>query len=117
MPSETVQLDGHIIDSLTLSKTLDIILRDGGQYTIRRFDVGATRTDSSHAEIVVSAPDEITLEAILHRIGQHGATRASSEVETRAAPRDGVFPDGFYATTNLESSVRIDGQWQPVHHD
>jgi hypothetical protein len=34
MHSETVTLDGHIIDSLTLSKVLDLILRDGGQYTV-----------------------------------------------------------------------------------
>ena len=55
MVSETVRLDGHIIDSLTLSKVLDIIIRDGGEYRIRRFDVGAASSDMSHADIDVSA--------------------------------------------------------------
>jgi lysine-ketoglutarate reductase/saccharopine dehydrogenase-like protein (TIGR00300 family) len=115
MPSEPVRLDGHIIDSLTLSKVLDIILREGGDYRITRFDMGATRTDPSHAEIVVSAPDDASLELILHIVQQHGAARHSADAHLGAAPADGVFPEGFYATTNLETHVRIDGQWLPVH--
>jgi lysine-ketoglutarate reductase/saccharopine dehydrogenase-like protein (TIGR00300 family) len=114
MLSETVTLDGHIIDSLTLSKVLDIILRDGGQYTIAKFHIGATREDQSHAEIVVSAPDTQTLDHILHLIGQHGAARQGGELRTLPAPADGVFPDGFYATTNLETAVRQNSIWRPV---
>ncbi|HLK56466.1 MAG TPA: TIGR00300 family protein [Chthonomonadaceae bacterium] len=114
MHSETVHLDGHIIDSLTLTKVLDIILRDGGQYNITKFHVGATRTDASHAEIAVSAPDAETLERILHIIGQHGASRRGGEATTQPAPTDGVFPEGFYATTNLETAVRIAGRWHTV---
>ena len=116
MPAETIRLDGHIIDSLTLSKVLDIILRDGGQYRIARFHVGETRTDSSHAEIVVSAPDTTTLEHILHLVQQHGALRAGGEAHTEPAPANGVFPEGFYATTNLETSVRTAGEWRHVEN-
>jgi len=116
MHSETVTLDGHIIDSLTLSKVLDLILRDGGQYTIAKFHIGATREDQSHAEIVVTAPDSPTLEQILHIIGQHGATRRSGEVRTLPTPADGVFPEGFYATTNLETAVHWDHAWRAVHN-
>jgi lysine-ketoglutarate reductase/saccharopine dehydrogenase-like protein (TIGR00300 family) len=114
MQSETVTLDGHIIDSLTLSKVLDLILRDGGQYTIANFRIGATREDQSHAEIVVTAPDTPTLEQILHVVGQHGAARRSGTLRTLPAPADGVFPDGFYATTNLETAVLHRNAWQPV---
>jgi len=114
MPSETIYLDGHIIDSLTMSKVLDIILRDGGEYEIHRFDVGRTRTDPSHAEIEVIASDEETLEQILHVVQQHGATRATGEVTVEPAPADGVFPEGFYATTNLETMVRYQNTWLSV---
>ena len=116
MPSETVTLDGHIIDSLTLSKVLDLILRDDGQYTIAKFHIGATREDPSHAEIVISAPDITTLEHILHLVGQHGAARQGGELRTLPAPADGVFPDGFYATTNLETSVRDSNEWRSVQN-
>src|SRR5437879_317653 len=114
MPAETVRLDGHIVDSLTLSKVLDLIVRDGGQYRIVNFQVGATRADLSHAEICVSADTSAALEQILHQIQQHGATRATGDVQTAPAPADGVFPEGFYVTTNLETAVRVDSRWLPV---
>ncbi len=116
MPSESIRLDGHIIDSLTLSKVLDMILREGGDYRITRFTMGATRSDPSHAEMTVSAPDGATLELILHTVQQHGATRDSGQAQLAPAPADGVLPAGFYATTNLETMVRVDGKWLPVEN-
>lgn len=93
MPSEIVRLDGHIIDSLTLSKVLDIILKEGGEYRVLRFQMGATRSDPSHAEIEISAPDNETLERILHATGQHGTERTAGEVRLVPAPKDGVLPE------------------------
>lgn len=114
MVSETVYLDGHIVDSLTLSKVLDLILQHGGTYEIGRFQIGATRADASRAEISVRAPDAEQLDRILHIIGQHGATRPTEEAQWLPAPAHGAFPDGFYATTNLETLVRLGGHWVPV---
>ncbi|HLI48056.1 MAG TPA: TIGR00300 family protein [Chthonomonas sp.] len=114
MPSEIVRLDGHIIDSLTLSKVLDIILKEGGEYRVLRFQMGATRSDPSHAEIEISAPDNETLERILHATGQHGTERTAGEARLVPAPKDGVLPEGFYATTNLETHVRVGNEWLPV---
>jgi lysine-ketoglutarate reductase/saccharopine dehydrogenase-like protein (TIGR00300 family) len=114
MPSETVHLDGHIVDSLTLSKVLDLILRDGGQYRITEINVGATRADISHAVIRVSADTPEALESILHQIQQHGAARSTGDAHTEKASRKGVFPEGFYVTTNLETAVRVGGVWLPI---
>jgi len=114
MASETVLLEGHIIDSLTLSKVLDIIQREGAAYRIADFSVGETRADVSRTHICVTAPDAAELERILRQIQQHGATRAEGRVRTKPAPMDGVFPDGFYVTTNLATSVRVAGAWMPV---
>jgi lysine-ketoglutarate reductase/saccharopine dehydrogenase-like protein (TIGR00300 family) len=45
----------------------------------------------------------------------HGVNQVDpGEAELVPAPSDGVFPDGFYSTTNLETVVRLDGQWVPV---
>jgi lysine-ketoglutarate reductase/saccharopine dehydrogenase-like protein (TIGR00300 family) len=45
----------------------------------------------------------------------HGAEPIHAEdARTVLAPADGVFPDGFYATTNLETAVRIGGRWLAV---
>ncbi len=114
MHAETVYLDGHIVDSLTLSKVLDIVVRDGGQYRITDFKVGETRADMSHAAIRISADTADLLEHILHSIQQHGAARATGEALTEPAPADGVFPESFYVTTNLDTSIRFNGRWLPV---
>jgi lysine-ketoglutarate reductase/saccharopine dehydrogenase-like protein (TIGR00300 family) len=113
-PSETVHLDGHIIDSGTLSKVLDLILLHGGDYEITTFQIGTTREAASHAEIVVRAPSDAALHLILQEVGQHGANPVAHDAEWVPAPADGVFPPDFYSTTNLESYVRHRGQWLPI---
>ena len=114
MLSETVHLDGHIIDSGTLSKVLDLILMHGGDYEITTFKIGTTREAASHAEIVVRAPDVDALHNILQEVGQHGAAALAVDAEWVPAPADGVFPDDFYSTTNLESQVRHQGRWLSI---
>jgi lysine-ketoglutarate reductase/saccharopine dehydrogenase-like protein (TIGR00300 family) len=114
MLTETVHLDGHIIDSGTLSKVLDLILLHGADYEITTFQIGTTREAPSHAEIVVRAGSGAVLHQVLQEIGQHGANPVAHDAEWVLAPADGVFPSDFYSTTNLESYVRHQGQWLPV---
>jgi lysine-ketoglutarate reductase/saccharopine dehydrogenase-like protein (TIGR00300 family) len=114
MTSETVHLDGHIIDSQTLSRVLDLILLHGGTYEITQFKIGTRRAEPSHAEILVQAESSGALHHILQEIGQLGATPLAHEARWAAAPADGVFPDDFYSTTNLESFVRSGGRWLPI---
>ncbi len=114
MHSEIITLDGHIIDSLTLSKVLDILVAEGVDYEIRRFEIGKTHDQISHAEILVRAPDAESLQRALHEVQQHGAVISQEDATLQPAPRDGVFPEGFYSTTNLETFVRIEGNWIPV---
>lgn len=114
MPSETVYLDGHIIDSQTLSRVLDVILLQGGEYEITAFEVGRRREEPSHAEIVVQTADAEALHRILQEVGQLGATSPAHEAHWEPAPGDGFFPQDFYSTTNLESFVRVHGQWLPI---
>jgi len=37
-------------------------------------------------------------------------------VRCEAAPADGLFPDDFYSTTNLDTQVMIDGHWVAVQY-
>jgi lysine-ketoglutarate reductase/saccharopine dehydrogenase-like protein (TIGR00300 family) len=114
MLSETVHLDGHIIDSGTLSKVLDLILLHGGDYEITTFAIGTTREAPSHAEIVVRAESADDLHHILQELGQQGAAAVAHDAEWVPAPADGVFPEDFYSTTNLETQVRHVGSWLPI---
>ncbi|HEX5494553.1 MAG TPA: TIGR00300 family protein [Mycobacteriales bacterium] len=115
--SETVEITGHLMDSGILARVLDDVLEYGGDYRIDVLDVGRRHEDESSARISISAQDPATLMRILMRIQTHGVNQVDpGEAVLRPAPRDGVFPDDFYSTTNLETSVRIDGRWVRVEH-
>jgi lysine-ketoglutarate reductase/saccharopine dehydrogenase-like protein (TIGR00300 family) len=117
MPSETVELRGHIIDSLLLPKVLDEIVTLGGAFDIVELAVGHTREDPSRATIRVTAPDAERLDEIVGRIGQHGAAPVRQEdARLVAADCDGAFPDGFYCTTHFDTWIRRDARWIPVEH-
>ena len=110
-----VRLDGHLIDSLVLAKVLDTIVNGGASYRIVELDVGVTSLDQSHVRLEVSCRDEGALAAMLESLHVHGAYVDDSEdAELVEAELDGVLPDGFYSTTNLATSVRLDGHWVVV---
>ena len=49
MFSETIELRGHIIDSLTLTKILDHIVTRGAAFNTVEFRIGQKRADQSFA--------------------------------------------------------------------
>jgi lysine-ketoglutarate reductase/saccharopine dehydrogenase-like protein (TIGR00300 family) len=113
--TETVEITGHLMDSGVLAKILDDVLDYGGDYTVDRIDLGRAHEDESHAIILVGAESSEHLNRILMRLQVHGVNQVDpGEAVTRIAPADGVFPDDFYSTTNLETVVRLGGQWVPV---
>ena len=115
MPSETVKMVGHIIDSGQLAAVLDAILEHGADYEIVDLAVGKQHADHSQVTIVVRADDEDVLVGALTSISNFGATSTeATDALTEVADRDGAFPTGFYSTTNLPTQVRIDGHWIDV---
>lgn len=116
-----VEIEGHIIDSLILAKILDVIVGAGADYRLLDIDVGRTHTDPSHARLELVARDEAALRSLLAELHPHGA-HPIDEPDAILAPADadGVLPRGFYATTNLPTSVKVDGRWidvDPVEMD
>src|SRR5690606_11544428 len=73
MVSETVELRGHIIDSLLLPRVLDEITGRGGRFEVEQLDVGRHREDPSYARIRIEAGNEEVLGEILRRAQEHGA--------------------------------------------
>jgi lysine-ketoglutarate reductase/saccharopine dehydrogenase-like protein (TIGR00300 family) len=114
MAQSVVEISGHIIDSLILPKVLDLIVSFGAEFEILDIQVGHRRSDRSHARIRVDAANSELLDRVLAKIREHGALPEEVEeesVQLEAAPLDGVFPEQFYATTNLETWVRLEQQW------
>ena len=111
MFSETVELRGHIIDSLILPKVLDQILTRGANFKIGEIKIGQQRVDQSFARIEVSAETKEALDELVLRLRQHGAEVAKhANAQLEKAPGNGVFPPDFYVTTNQQTFVRLNGK-------
>ena len=115
--SESVEMRGHILDSGLLTRALDDIRDYGGEYVIDRFEIGHKHEDESYARVVVSSESDEDLARLLMRLHAHGLNPVDpGEATLRTADKDGVFPDDFYSTTNLETQVRLGGRWCAVEH-
>jgi lysine-ketoglutarate reductase/saccharopine dehydrogenase-like protein (TIGR00300 family) len=109
---EDVRIEGHLIDSGIMSQVMDNIIAMGGEFESLSFEVGRTNDDVSVSVLRVSAPTQERLNDILGEITSQGAVACQpSDAKYVPAPRDGVFPDGFYSTTNMETDVRMSGGW------
>ncbi|MGV8083963.1 MAG: TIGR00300 family protein [Coriobacteriia bacterium] len=114
---EDVRIEGHLIDSGIMSQVMDDIIGAGGEFEMLTFEVGRTNEDNSAAVLRVWAPSAERLDEILSAIQTKGAVPCEpADAKLAPAQRDGVFPDGFYATTNLETDVRLRGSWVPVRN-
>ncbi|MEW6227688.1 MAG: TIGR00300 family protein [Bacillota bacterium] len=113
--SAVVELTGHIIDSRILPKVMDAIMDLGGDFNIEEIRVGRTKVDTSYARIEIKASTQQMLGTIIEQVQSLGATVVDQdEVVLKPADQDGVFPEGFYSTTNLDTFVRVRGSWVPV---
>ncbi|MDQ6928378.1 MAG: TIGR00300 family protein [Actinomycetota bacterium] len=116
MATETIEVEGHIIDSLVLAKVLDVIVDSGADYRMVDVDIGKTSLDASRVRLEITAADDDVLSALVAELRIHGANPLNqADATVVAAELGGVLPEGFYATTNLPTEVRLGGNW--VHVD
>lgn len=117
MFTETIEIRGHILDNQTLPLVLDQIVSLGAEYRIDTIEIGRTREDTSHARVTVTAKDDATLQSVIELIARSGATALNrSDAALEPAPRDGVLPDDFYASTNLPTEILSAGKWLRVEN-
>ena len=111
-----IELHGHILDSGVFGRVLEIIMDDEhARYSIDDFSIGHTVDDPSRARLRIEADSSDHLNVLLERLRGVGVeVVADTDAVAEPAPADGVFPDAFYATTNLETDVRVEGGWIPV---
>jgi lysine-ketoglutarate reductase/saccharopine dehydrogenase-like protein (TIGR00300 family) len=117
MPAERVELRGHIIDSLTLAKVLDLIITRGAEYTVVEIDIGKTQLDPSRVLLEVGSDDPELLQSLLIDLHSQGANRLETQEATlEPCAQDGVLPEDFYSTTNLPTKVLVSGKWLEVEY-
>src|SRR5438128_9540632 len=110
-------LQGHIIDSMMLPQVMDIVMDLGGNFTIEELKVGQHKTDTSICRMEVYADSPEVLDRIVQRARSLGATAEHEQpVRVDKVTHEGVFPEGFYSTSNLPTEVLVDSRWIPVEN-
>ncbi len=107
--------EGHLIDSGSLQRMLDAIIRSGGKFAVVDFHIGADNESTSRLHLKVRATDDESLSEIRRELHELGAERATGqEAELEPCRVAGVAPLRFYSTTNHPTEIHRDGSWKPV---
>ncbi|MCD6409321.1 MAG: TIGR00300 family protein [Candidatus Verstraetearchaeota archaeon] len=113
--SKEFEVEGHLIDSMILSRIFDRIMDLGGDFEVLEFRIGKRKTDYSYAKLLVKARSEEHLKVLTKELHQLGAVPTEYEEPTlKPAPQDMVAPDGFYVTTNHPTFIYLKGRWVEV---
>jgi lysine-ketoglutarate reductase/saccharopine dehydrogenase-like protein (TIGR00300 family) len=113
--SERIEAEGHLIDSQLLNVIFDTVIKNGASFEVLHFEIGRTNEESSKLAMLVTAPRERDLHAVLEELVALGCRLArEQDVRLRAADLNGCVPDDFYSTTNHRTLVRQGGRWIDV---
>ena len=113
--SKDVEVRGHLIDSMILTKIFDNIMDLDGKFEVVKIKVGKLKTDESFAKIRVIGKNKNHLNEILETLYRVGATlKSQKSVKLRSAPKNMVMPENFYSTTNNHTQVFYNKRWIKV---
>ena len=66
--SREIEVRGHLIDSLVLTKIFDSIMDLDGKFEVLDIEVGKKKTDESYAKLLIQGKNKNSLEKILEVI-------------------------------------------------
>jgi lysine-ketoglutarate reductase/saccharopine dehydrogenase-like protein (TIGR00300 family) len=113
--SDTIEAEGHLIDSGLLSAIFDKIIEFKASYEIVTFDIGRTNDDASHIKMRIDAADASVLDDLLQQLTTFGCHPVRErDTLVKPAEKDRCVPDDFYSTTNNRTHVRVNGRWVEV---
>src|SRR5579871_4105308 len=101
MFQETLQAQGHLIDSHVMETIFDTVVEFGGRFHVEEFRVGRTNDDPSNLRLRVEADERDALDKMLTRLLEVGCAIVDSRpADLRKVERDRCAPEDFYSTTN-----------------
>lgn len=113
--SSEIEVRGHLIDSLILTKIFDGVMDLGGEFEVLKIQIGKKKKDESYAELRIQGKNQNHLERILELVYREGATaKIQKEVNLKPASKNNVIPDNFYSTTNNHTLIFLKGNWVNV---
>jgi len=72
--SREIEVSGHIIDSLILSKIFDGVMDLDGEFEILKINIGKKKRDESYAKLRIIGKNQKHLDQILELVYREGAT-------------------------------------------
>ena len=115
--STEIEVKGHLIDSLVLTKIFDNIMDLNGKFEVLDIQVGKKKTDESYAKLLVQGRNKNNLEEILEVIYRFGATaKLQKSIKLKIAAKNMVMPDNFYSTTNNHTQIFHNKKWINVQN-
>ena len=110
--SEIIEVKGHLIDSLVLTKIFDRVMDLEGKFEVMKISVGKLKTDQSYAKLRVIGKNTAHLNEMMTALHREGATtETQKKCKTKVAIRNMLFPDNFYSTTNNHTSIYHNNKW------
>ena len=115
--SQEIEVSGHLIDSLILTKIFDKIMDLKGEFQVQEINIGKKKKEQSYARLLVDGKNQEHLDKILETIYREGAvSKTQKNVLLKKSPKNYVMPDNFYSTTNNHTQVYYKNKWIQVEN-
>ena len=113
--SSEIEVRGHLIDSLILTKIFDGVMDLGGEFEVKKIQIGKKKKDESYAKLRIVGKNKQHLDKLLELVYREGATaKIQKQAVLKNAPKNCVMPDNFYSTTNNHTQIFLKGKWIQV---
>jgi len=110
--SQVIEVRGHLIDSLILTKIFDNIMDVKGEFEVQEISIGKKKNDQSYARLLVQGKNQKHLDEILDLVYREGATAKSQKaVLLKSASKNMLMPENFYSTTNNNTQIFYKSRW------
>ncbi len=115
--SQDIQVGGHLIDSMILTRIFDKIMDLKGEFQVQEINIGKRKKDQSFARLLVTGKNQRHLDNILETVYREGAvSQTPKEIKLKKSTKNNVMPDNFYSTTNNHTQVFYKGKWIQVEN-
>jgi lysine-ketoglutarate reductase/saccharopine dehydrogenase-like protein (TIGR00300 family) len=112
-----IEVRGHLIDSMVLTKIFDKVMDLKGDFEVLEFIIGKMKEDYSYARLLIRGNNSEHLNQLLESSYIEGAQPASIEqIVLEPAKKNMVMPTNFYSTTNNTTQIYYKGSWITVEN-
>src|SRR5450631_1917187 len=114
---ETVEAQGHLIDSHIMERIFDSVVEVGGRFEVEQFSIGRTNAEPSQLRMRLETATHEQMDILLAQLLELGCSPVDAgDANLREVERDYCAPEDFYSTTNHRTLVRHGDLWLEVQN-